>query len=103
MPTAETITYCAVLPGTDTKNAYTVFDREANKIPDQAYGFKKIIESLKYSWEDTFPGKNIFASSFDEIDRYSILHSFANNLLKELQDIDPSFADVINEDFWDLI
>ncbi len=103
MPTTEAIAYYTILPRTNAKNAYTVFDREANKISDQEYEFEKLIESLKYSWEDTFSGKNIFASPFDEIDKYNIIHHFADNLLKELQDIDPSFADVINEDFWGLI
>ena len=102
--TAEAIAYCPVLQGTNTKNAYTAIDREADKISDQDYKYlEKLIESLKYPWEESFSGKNIFASSFDEIDKYNIIHSFADNLLKELHDIDPSFADIINEDFWDLV
>ena len=104
MPTAEAIAYYPVLQGTNTKGAYTAIDREANKISEQDYKyFEKLVESLKYSWEESFSDKNIFASAFDEIDKCNILHSFANDLLKELQDIDPSFADVINKDFWDLI
>jgi hypothetical protein len=104
MPTAEAIAHYPVSQGTYTKEAYTVIDREANKISEQDYKYsEKLIESLKYSWEEFSSDKNIFASAFDKIDKYNILHSFANNLLKELQDIDPSFVDVINEDFWDLI
>ena len=88
MPTAGAMAYCPVLQGTNTKNTRTVIDREVNVISDQDYKYlEQLIESLKYPWEEPFSDKNIFASPFDEIDKYNIVHSFADNLLKELHDI----------------
>ena len=97
--------YAEVMLGTNTEAVYTDFNQSGEIVfSEQEYKYiEELIESLKYQWEDSLSDGKLFISSFDEIDKYNIVHSFANKLLQDLENIDPSFADVINENFWDLI
>ncbi len=104
MTITQTTLYYPVLSGTSAQGAYTALDEEGNKISDRDYEYvKKLIESLNYSWEESTAKDNVFTDSLDGIDKYQIMHSFAIRFLKDLHDIDPSFVDTINKNFWDLI
>ena len=58
---------------------------------------------LYYSWEvreiENFIGRMKEESS----SHFQVIKSFAERILRDSVDIDPSFAKVLNDRFWDLI
>lgn len=65
---------------------------------------RDIISSLNYNWEEeisdnfSFVKQNIVAYQ-----RIKILERLASDILEHSEDLSPTFAKIINENFWDLI
>lgn len=43
------------------------------------------------------------SSSNTNADKLEIIHQFASTLLENIEDLDPEFSQVIDENYWDLI
>jgi hypothetical protein len=41
--------------------------------------------------------------NIEAIQKIEIIHKFASNLLENIEDLDPDFSKVIDENYWDLI
>ncbi len=70
-----------------------------NRVPAYYHSIPKFQLTDK-AWEEQYIPKSF---SDDYSKKIKIIHRFALNLVQNSEDIPADFAEVINEDFWDII
>lgn len=74
-------------------------DESPNELPSEYYHLP-YFRLKKDIWEDQYFPEGDYDFYSDEI---MIIHNFALSLLQESENIPSKFAEIINEDFWEII
>jgi len=62
-----------------------------------------IMASLSYAWDKDTLEKSFFAGLQKTSTNLDIIQAFASKIINQIEDIDPSFAQVIDDSFWTLL
>jgi len=65
--------------------------------------YKAIIDLNLFSEEWAEPGRVDFLAEYEMRSKVDVIQQFASRMLSNLKDMDPAFAKIAKEHFWDLI
>lgn len=65
--------------------------------------YRAVVDIGLFSEEWTEPAGISFLVEYEDISRIDVIQQFASRLLSNLKDIDPAFARIAKEHFWDMI
>ena len=92
IPTATVIMGGSIINGNEIANVN--FDNSYHTYVEQESSALTDISRTHYA--------TIFSSDANA-DKVEIIHQFASNLLENIEDLEPEFSQVIDENYWDLI
>lgn len=91
LPTAAVLASSLFISGVDLSNFQFERPAQIGKTPELAI-FRNTQTQYEVVSEDALLSQNIEA-----------IHQFASNILENVEDLDPEFSELIDENYWDLI
>lgn len=99
---SSTITNLVVLATLSSTALSVQYESNENLIPDQDFNFGAPTVYLE-NWKDQAFNTANYIISDENTEKTQIVLDFSEKILNESKELDNEFADLVNENFWDLI
>lgn len=74
-------------------------------IPSEYHSILPLHSGTGYKWEEQLKDAVYFIDEKNQeiLEKATIIHEFASKLIENSEDLDPDYARIVSEKFWDLI